>query len=362
LNGGFADPGDVNPHAVTISWGDGQPNTTLTLAAGVTAFSASHQYADDNPTGTAADSYNVTVVVTDSGGAATDGAIPIRVNNVAPQIASNVASQIAANVASQRASSVASQRASITGPSGPVSIGSGATLRATFTDVGTMDSHTCIFTWDDGKTSTVTAEGFGSGSCRASHVYAAAGIYTVSVEVRDDDTGSVTRDHQLVVYDPNGDVTGGGWINSPPGAYQPNPFLTGKASFTLAIGYKKGATVPTGQTDFGFNNGQGDSDDRSGRITGPGRFRLKFESTRYDWLVVSSAAAIYQGSGTINGTGDYGFLVSVVDDKVGRPPVDRFRIKIWDKVTGAVVYGNEFPADEYAVATFPVVQGNIVVK
>ena len=36
----------------------------------------------------------------------------------------------------------------------------------------------------------------------------------------------------LVHYDPSsGHVTGGGWINSPPGAYAPNPLLAGKASF-----------------------------------------------------------------------------------------------------------------------------------
>jgi hypothetical protein len=50
LNGSFsdADPGDA--HTVVISWGDGSPNSTVNLAAGVFSFTANHQYKDDNPT------------------------------------------------------------------------------------------------------------------------------------------------------------------------------------------------------------------------------------------------------------------------------------------------------------------------
>ena len=58
-----------------ITWGPGEGSTTLTLAAGVSAFSATHQYLDDNPTGTVSDLYPIVVTVTDnhnaSGNAAT---------------------------------------------------------------------------------------------------------------------------------------------------------------------------------------------------------------------------------------------------------------------------------------------------
>jgi hypothetical protein len=51
--------------------------------------------------------------------------------------------------------------------------------------------------------------------------------------------------------------------------------------------------------------------------------------------------AQFKGSGTINGLGDYGFLLTAKDSAVtGGPPKDTFRIKIWDKGTGLTVYDN----------------------
>src|SRR5205823_633791 len=59
LNGSFTDPDAADTHTVVINWGRGEVATTLNLAAGVTSFNASHQYLDDNPTGTTADVYSV---------------------------------------------------------------------------------------------------------------------------------------------------------------------------------------------------------------------------------------------------------------------------------------------------------------
>ncbi|HKZ48575.1 MAG TPA: hypothetical protein VJ397_07300, partial [Thermoplasmata archaeon] len=57
----------------------------------------------------------------------------------------------------------------------------------------------------------------------------------------------------VVVYDPEGGfVTGGGWINSPPGAYARDLTLTGKATFGFVSKYQKGGSVPTGETEFAF--------------------------------------------------------------------------------------------------------------
>ena len=46
-------------------------------------------------------------------------------------------------------------------------------------------------------------------------MFTAAGVYTVTFVVSDDDNGSATATYQyIVVYDPGaGFVTGGGWIN-----------------------------------------------------------------------------------------------------------------------------------------------------
>src|SRR5918995_6503215 len=89
----------------------------------------------------------------------------------------------------------------------------------------------------------------------------------------------------VVVFNPSaGFVTGGGWIQSPPGAYTEDPTLTGKATFGFVSKYKKGATVPDGTTEFEFNAGN-----------------LYFQSSSYQWLVVAGGTkAQFKGSGTIN--------------------------------------------------------------
>ena len=40
LSGSFTDPGAADTHTVVINWGDGTPNTTINLAAGVLSFTA----------------------------------------------------------------------------------------------------------------------------------------------------------------------------------------------------------------------------------------------------------------------------------------------------------------------------------
>ena len=161
------------------------------------------------------------------------------------------------------------------------------TFKGSFTDPGTGDTHTCAASWDDGTSSAgVVVEANGSGTCTATHTYTAPGVYTISMTVTDDDGASDTEQWLVVVYDPNGGfVTGGGWINSPAGAYRPDPTLTGKANFGFVSKYKKGATVPEGQTEFQFQAGN-----------------LNFQSSCYQWLVVAGSKAQYKGTGTINGS------------------------------------------------------------
>ena len=204
LSGTFNDPGVLDTHSVVVSWGDGSPNTTLNLTAGVTAYSTTHQYLDDRPTGSPSDVNTITVTVTDKDGGVGNGGTSITVNNVAPVITS------------------------MSGPTGPAAIGSTSTVAATFTDVGTQDTHKCTFIWDDATApTTVNATG---GSCSATHTYAAPGVYTVTVTVTDDDTGSDTEilSTFIVIYDPGaGFVTGGGWINVDGRLLQAHPVCEG---------------------------------------------------------------------------------------------------------------------------------------
>jgi len=222
---------------------------------------------------------------------------------------------------------VAPAIATLTGPVGPLALGSIATIAADFTDPGSVDTHTCTFTWDDGQTTTVTASGTGDGSCSAPHTYTAPGVYTVGLEVVDKDTGKTSRPYEFVViFDASGGfVTGGGWINSPLNAYVYDLALTGRANFGFVSKYQKGANVPSGQTEFQFKAGN-----------------LNFHSSVYEWLVVAGAKAQHKGSGTINGSGDYAFILTATDGQQGGGGgVDKIRMKIWDKATGTVVYDNK---------------------
>jgi hypothetical protein len=155
---------------------------------------------------------------------------------------------------------------------------------------------------------------------------------------------------EYVLYDPwigqEGMVTGGGWIMSPAGAYTPDPSLSGKATFGFVSRYKKGADVPTGNTQFNFQVAD-----------------LNFHADSYDWMLIAHHKAMFKGTGTINGTGDYGFMLSAIDEKLTpSTDVDKFRIKIWDKDDGdAVVYDNNIGEDENADPTTGIAGGQIVI-
>jgi len=184
-------------------------------------------------------------------------------------------------------------------------------VTADFTDPGILDTHVAVWEWGDGSTSGGdVVEVDGDGTATGNHVYADIGVYTVTLTVTDKDGGSGASVYEFVaVYDPSaGFVTGGGWIDSPAGAYTADPSMTGKATFGFISKYKKGAVVPTGNTDFQFTAGD-----------------LDFGSSSYQWLVVTgSSYAKFKGVGTINDEGTYKFQVWAGDDEP-----DTFRIKIW---------------------------------
>lgn len=206
-------------------------------------------------------------------------------------------------------------------------------VEVVFTDPAIADTHTVTWDWGDGAVETLPA----ASPASRDHVYAGAGVYTVTMTVVDDDGGATSRIHEyIVVYDPSaGFVTGGGWILSPAGAYAPDPALTGKATFGFVSKYLKGATVPTGNTEFQFHAAS-----------------LNFHSSSYEWLVVTgSNYARYKGLGTVDGVGVFKFMLWAGD---GTP--DTFRIRIWSEDASgveSVLYDNGFDQ--------PIAGGNIVV-
>ena len=210
----------------------------------------------------------------------------------------------------------------VTGPIEPVAINdqSAVEVGVVFTDPDSPGGHVVTWDWGDDLTDT---EYDATSPAAHSHNFAEPGVYQVTVTVADDDGGTDTDTFDyVVVYDPSaGFVTGGGWIESPEGAYVADPELTGKATFGFVSKYKKGATVPTGNTEFHFHAGD-----------------LNFHSDSYDWLVIAGKdKAKFKGAGTINGAGEYGFMLTATDDDSG----DTFRIKIWDATTDTVVYDNK---------------------
>src|SRR5207237_663332 len=128
LTGTISDPDARDTHTVVISWGAGEGSTTLTLAAGVTSFSAGHQYLDNAP-GNAA--YPVTVTVTDNHGDSGSGSSAVDVDNVAP-----------ADVA-------------LTVSSATIDENDITTVSGSFAYPGTQDTHTVAINWGDGSADTM---------------------------------------------------------------------------------------------------------------------------------------------------------------------------------------------------------------
>lgn len=234
----------------------------------------------------------------------------------------------------------------ITAPLDPVQTNTSINTHASFTDPGVLDTHTAVWDWGDGSTSAGVVNET-TGAVSGSHTYTSPGVYTLTLTVTDKDGGfGRSVFHYVVIYDPEGGfVTGGGWINSPAGAYAQDPSLSGKATFGFVSKYQRGAEVPTGQTEFQFKVAS-----------------LNFHSTSYDWLIIAGAKAQYKGSGTINGSGDYRFMLTGIDGQInGGGGVDKFRIKIWEKATDAIIYDNQIGADITADPTTAIAGGSIVI-
>ncbi|HEX9985676.1 MAG TPA: DNA/RNA non-specific endonuclease [Thermoanaerobaculia bacterium] len=274
VTGALSDPGSADTHVVTVNWGDGSVASAVTLAAGANAFSFSHQYLDNG-------NATISIAVADDDAGTASAGLAVAVANVAPVITAT------------------------NGPASALNLGGTATVSVSFTDAGTLDTHTALFTWDDGSTSTATCA---AGTCTASRTYAAAGTYGVAITVTDDDGGSASTsfNYVVVVDATSGFMTAGGFIDTP----------AGKGHFNVNAKYKKGGSAPEGKTSFKLSGSD-------------------FDSTNLQWLVVNGANAQLKGTGTINGTGNYTFLLTATD-----ATPDKFRIRIWNTSTGVTVYDN----------------------
>jgi hypothetical protein len=293
-------------------------------------------------------------------GIATCDAAVVLTGEGAGQSASGTCTDLAGNVSAPATASginidkTAPLVADVVANPNPVQVNTAIELTALVdgTDAGGSNTDSADYSLDGGAWTSMTASdgAFDSpieGVQASVAAFAEAGVHELCVRGADAaDNQSAEECILLAVYDPEGGfVTGGGWIMSPAEACP--DFCggaTGKANFGFVSKYKKGADTPTGQTEFQFKAGD-----------------LNFHSSSYDWLVIAGANAKYKGVGTINGEGNYGFMLTATDeDLTPSTDVDLFRIKIWDKDAGDdVVYDNKWGESDDGYAGTEIGGGNI---
>jgi Tol biopolymer transport system component len=180
LTGQITDGNPSDSFVLTIAWGDGQ-SQTVDYPAGTTSFEVTHIYNDDPAAGTPSDSddYVVTYNINDHRFGTDSGSQSLTVNNVNP-IVSN-----------------------LTVSPSPVPVGGTVTLSGNYSDPGYHGSPAdeqlqVLVTWGDGQSTSVVTNG-APGAINETHQYGAAGNYTITVQVTDNDGGSTVGTRSLVV-------------------------------------------------------------------------------------------------------------------------------------------------------------------
>lgn len=243
----------------------------------------------------------------------------------------------------------------ITGPKtgNPFKIGSTVSLNGVFWDKP-GNKHTAKWLLDgSAATNGAVTEPSGNqnGKVSSSYKFNSPGVYKLQMNVTDQSgvTSYANTNGDLeaivVIYDPNGgNVYGGGWYNSPTGALAGTPSATGKASYGFAVNYKY-ATKPQGETQFEFKIGA-----------------FEFNAVNFDYLAVNGAIAQFKGTGKITGgQSGIGFVMTVTDGALDGSNVDKIRMKIYNKNTGAVIYDNQPGASDAALPATTVGTNSVIV-
>ena len=222
----------------------------------------------------------------------------------------------------------------------PARVGTTVVLAAKASDVDTGNSNIALMEYsvDDGKTWRVIGSNYTSPTVTVSvPLNLQTGAYSVCVRAADAaQNSSYSCVPILAIYDPNGPfVTGEGWIRSG----------SGKVEFEFNAKYHKDSTVPSGDTNVDLQAAD-----------------MHFQSTNYEWLVVSGSRAQIKGSGKINGKGDYGILLTAIDGKISdEDRTDRVRLKIWNKADGVIIYDNVPTASDIESTGTKLGGGNITI-
>jgi hypothetical protein len=222
----------------------------------------------------------------------------------------------------------------------PVYIKKAAKLTAVFTD---DNLKTAIWSWGDGATSAGTISG---NQITGSHYYSEAGMYDVTLTITDTYGKSASKIYSyVIVFDPdNGDVTGGGWMNTQRGDYRLKSTCE-KGNFGFCAQYDKNLNLK-GNLTFHING-----------------VNFHVSSTSLDWLLVDNDHALIKGKAKVNCNSGYEFLVSAVDidmKKNCNHSVDLLRIIVWNS-KGDVIFDNQDDDSMFSRPTDGISQGSIVI-
>lgn len=238
---------------------------------------------------------------------------------------------------------------SLTTSNATIAVNSSVTLTISWNDEAGGGPYTVEFDWKDGTALDVFS-GLTGNSKSATHTYTASAVYEPVIKVTDGGGATTTTSYEyLPVYvTGNQFTTGGGNFIAPAGSYVANPSLSNKVTFGNNCKPKNTGGF-TGSMEMNY-----------------AAANLKFKSTtptNWDYLTVSNCYfAVFQGTGTINGSGNYGIVVSQTDKDRNPANANNIRIKIWNINAGnAVVFDSQMGADNNVLPITPVSNGAIQV-
>ena len=182
--------------------------------------------------------------------------------------------------------------------------GSSATARATFTDPGSNDTHTCRTAWDDGTVTSRPAHGH---ACALPHGFGDAGMFDTHTTVTDDDGGADTGDRMVIVYEPTaGLAVSAATAPAPAGSHLGHPQPCTLDVFALAKYVTSDAQHPTAVLTITTSTG------------------LHLSASTVEWLVTT-----HDGKVAIKGTaGSDNFLVYL--------RADAARAVVWPTAQGRI--------------------------
>ena len=264
VNATFTDPDTADTHTASIDWGDG--NVTVGLVSeslGSGNVTGSHSYYD------IPSNYTATVTVVDNWGGIGLGSLQVSVLNAAPVVTCGLGQSIAQ--------------------------GGNATLSATFTDVGTSDTHTASINWGDGNvTAGSVSESVGSGNVTGIHSYSALGNYTATITVTDNWGASGNCSMQVSV------------LNAAPVLGAIGNKIAGVQTLLTFVATATDADIPAQTLSFSLANGIAGAVPAGAAITVGGNFTwtpaVAQGNTSYTFDVVVSDTLLLTDSETITVT------------------------------------------------------------